>query len=94
MTKFFIGADEWNGLSKLIEEAGEVLQLGGKLLGSDGDTNHFDGSDLGDRLEEEIGDLLAAIEFFVVTNPRLSRANIEDRRYGKLKQFYQWSDPK
>lgn len=45
-TKFAIGAQEWPGISKLIEEAGEVQQVCGKLLATYGETKHWDKSDL------------------------------------------------
>jgi len=64
---FSIGNDVWPGISKLIEECGEVMQVAGKLIGSHGDPAHFDGSNLGSnlkaRLESELGDLMAAITF-------------------------------
>ena len=62
-TRFFIGADEWPGISKLIEECGEVVQVAGKLLATQGDEEHWDGTDLRDRLVEELADLSAAIDF-------------------------------
>jgi NTP pyrophosphatase (non-canonical NTP hydrolase) len=60
---FAIGDNEWAGLSKLIEEAGEVIQVGGKLMGSRGDTNHWSG-DLREKLVEELGDLLGCFILF------------------------------
>lgn len=60
---FAIGDKEWPGLSKLMEEAGEVVQVGGKLMGTHGATNHWDGTSLRERLFEEMADLQAAIEF-------------------------------
>ncbi len=65
---FAIGDKEWPGLSKLMEEAGEVIQVGGKLMGTRGEVLHWDGTYLDQRLAEELGDLMAAIEFFVTTN--------------------------
>lgn len=64
---FMIGGSVWPGLSKLIEECGEVLQVGGKLMGSAGDTAHWSG-DLSQMLVEELGDLLAAAGFFMDVN--------------------------
>ena len=54
---FAIGALVWPGISKLLEEAGEVVQVGGKLLGTDGAEGHWDGSNLRTRLEDEIAEL-------------------------------------
>ena len=40
---FAIGDKKWPGISKLVEEAGEVTQVAGKLMGSGGDILHWDG---------------------------------------------------
>lgn len=63
---FSIGSALWPGISKLVEEAGEVTQVCGKLIGSGGDINHWDGTNLKERLEDEIGDLIAACMFVIV----------------------------
>ena len=54
---FSIGSDVWSGISKLIEEAGEVTQVCGKLIAIAGASEHWDGTDLRERLEDEIADL-------------------------------------
>lgn len=59
---FAIGDKEWPGVSKLLEEMGELSQVLGKLMGSRGDTNHWSG-DLKTKLIEEMGDTLAALTF-------------------------------
>lgn len=87
---FEIGSKEWPGLSKVIEECGEVLQVAGKLMGSKGDPNHFDGTNLTLRLEEELGDLLAAIDFFMGYANDVSMFNIQQRKQAKYKVFYGW----
>ena len=93
---FSIGSNVWPGISKLIEECGETVQVCGKLLGSRGQVAHWDGSDLKERLEEEIADLLAAIDF-VSIRCGLNSAAIIDRRVRKKVLFDQWhasnSDP-
>ena len=81
---YTIGSDRWPGLSKLIEEAGEVIQVGGKLLGSGGS------ADLRVMLVEEIGDLYAALDFFVDKNLRPDRKAIESRRERKQLAFQRW----
>lgn len=86
---FSIGGRVWPGLSKLIEEAAEVLQVAGKLQGSRGDVARFDGTNLKERLECELGDLLAAVEFVQRHNP-LGRAAIERQRDAKLALFETW----
>lgn len=65
---FGIGSDVWAGLSKLIEEAGEVQQVCGKIIGTGGEVMHWDGSNLRDRLREELADLMAACEFVAAVN--------------------------
>ena len=88
---YSIGSDRWNGLSKLIEEAGEVLQVAGKLLAVGGETNHWSG-DLRQMLVDELGDLQAAIEYFVFMNPDID-SNAVGRRAGmKKSQFMAWND--
>lgn len=87
---FAIGDDEWAGLSKLMEEAGEVLQVGGKLMGSRGSTDHWSG-DLRDKFIEELGDLRAAIEFFSDMNfSEDELAQISARALAKYQLFHQW----
>lgn len=68
MTKpYCIGSDEWNGLSKLIEELGELQQVCGKIIGSEGNADHWSG-DLMSKFVEELGDVYAAMDFFVDQN--------------------------
>ena len=88
---FAIGDREWTGVSKLVEEAGEVVQVLGKLIGSRGIEEHWDGSNLRQRLHEELADLLAAIEFVIERNA-LSRTFIEARKEHKLNTFRDWHE--
>jgi NTP pyrophosphatase (non-canonical NTP hydrolase) len=60
---YSIGSDHWPGLSKLIEECGEVIQVAGKIIATNGETAHWDGTDLRERLQDELGDLVAAVAF-------------------------------
>ena len=85
---FSIGGKLWPGLSKLIEEAGEVMQVGGKLIGSEGDPAHWSG-DLNAMLIEELGDLRAAIAFFMEANG-IDRASVALRQREKLALFWEW----
>ena len=87
--RFAIGADIWPGLSKLLEEAGEVVQIGGKLMGTAGKHAHWDGSDLRDRLTEELADLTAAVEFFIAHNP-IDRDEVTARAATKLATYNRW----
>lgn len=86
---FAIGNSEWPGISKLTEEAGEVLQVCGKLIGTMGNVKHFDGSDLRTRLESELGDLLAAIDFVIEQNG-LDKDMISVQHSIKSKLFLEW----
>lgn len=88
---FSIGSDTWPGISKLIEECGEVVQIAGKLIATGGRTDHWSGLDLGCELETEIGDLLGAIDFVRQHNGHLIRNHvIEARRDEKRQLFDDW----
>jgi NTP pyrophosphatase (non-canonical NTP hydrolase) len=89
--EFSIGGQVWAGLSKLIEEAAEVGQVAGKIIGARGETIHFDGSNLRDRLTEELGDLLAAVDFVIGRND-LPLGVIQRRRYTKRATFEAWHE--
>ena len=93
MTKpYCIGSDEWNGLSKLIEELGELQQVCGKLIGSGGDTNHWSG-DLNEKFIEEIGDVQAAMNFFVDKNfGMFTKVAIARQAAEKYILFKQWDE--
>jgi hypothetical protein len=87
--EFSIGGELWPCLSKLIEEAAEVGQVAAKIIGAEGATIHFDGSDLRERLVEEMGDVLAAIDVVIELN-RLPIGHVTDRRYYKREVFRNW----
>lgn len=93
MTKpYCIGSDEWNGLSKLIEELGELQQVCGKLIGSEGNPDHWSG-DLRAKFIEEIGDVYAAMRFFILNNfDSDERMKIEIQQTNKFFQFVDWSE--
>lgn len=86
---FEIGAKDWPGLSKLIEEAGEVQQVCGKLIGSQGKVDHWDGTNLLVRLKEEIADVMAACEFVIEAN-ELDAEGIWIRSQEKVQRFREW----
>lgn len=88
MSIFAIGSRQWPGLSKLTEEAGEVQQVIGKLMGTGGVIVHWDGTDLRQRLIEETGDVLAAGQF--VARANFIEAEVEKRRAEKLALFWEW----
>lgn len=91
MTKpYCIGSDEWNGLSKLIEELGELQQVCGKLIGSEGSTAHWSG-DLKTKFIEELGDVQAAWDFFIDMNfdePEYEAIAVQSAK--KYMLFKQW----
>ncbi len=89
MRSFAFGSAVWPGLSKLCEEAGEVVQVCGKLVMTGGNRNHWDGSELDRRLEDEIGDLVAA-SLFVVGHCNLDVNRICRRVVDKLVLFEKW----
>jgi len=85
---------EKNGLAKLVEECGELIQVAAKKMAFMHTDKHPDGNgSLKNRMEEEAGDVLAAI-IFVKENFGLSEANIELRTGEKLAKFRAWhADP-
>lgn len=86
---FSIGSSQWPGISKLVEEAGELLQVAGKLMGARGQIQHWDGTNLRERLQDELGDLLAAVGF-VIRFCDLDDTVIEKRRVKKRALFEHW----
>lgn len=87
-----IGDEEWPGISKLIEECGEVLQVAGKLIGTGGETIHWDGSDLVKCFADELGDLCAAISFVLDANPQIDPGRVAQRAADKIKAFREWHE--
>lgn len=91
---FSIGQNIWPGLSKLVEEASEVIQISAKLIATGGRVDHWSGLHLGRALEEELGDLQAAIEFVVKHNAdNVDERAIAARRMAKLALFEKWHQP-
>lgn len=88
---FSIGSTKWPGISKLIEECGEVGQVCGKLIGTEGRAAHWDGTNLRERLEDEMGDVLAAIAF-VTSKNALNHKRIAERQMEKLALFRKWHE--
>ena len=86
---FALGSTLLPGLSKLMEEAGEIVQVGGKMLQVGNDGPHWDGSILRLRMEEDLGDITAAIEFFIEYND-LDSQRIGARAIEKLALFVKW----
>jgi NTP pyrophosphatase (non-canonical NTP hydrolase) len=79
-----------NGLAKLIEECGELVQVAGKKLAYFTTNDHPDGgAPLNRRLEDEIADVIAACNF-VAESIGLDRPRIYDRAGRKVVQFHEW----
>lgn len=87
---YSIGSEKWNGLSKLVEECGEVMQVCGKIIAIGGHTHHWDGSLLDDRVVEELGDLMAAMRFFAEHNG-LDLGRLQKRSEEKHALFERWN---
>jgi NTP pyrophosphatase (non-canonical NTP hydrolase) len=88
---FSIGSNVWPGTSKLLEEMGELQQVLGKLIATAGETKHWEGKDLKERLIEELADVQGAIRFFQIKN--LSNASVEaidKRAEEKFHLFRKW----
>jgi NTP pyrophosphatase (non-canonical NTP hydrolase) len=81
-----IGSDTWPGISKLIEECGEVQQLSGKIAAFPFEEVHPDGQVLSAAIEEELGDLLGAIRYVTLQNS----LSIEARAQMKFERFMRW----
>lgn len=88
---FAFGAPEWSGVAKLVEELGELQAVLGKLIGTAGDRQHWQG-DLVPQLEEEMGDVGAALEHVIAHSAYLRRGRIETRWDLKEQLFSKWHD--
>lgn len=77
------------GLGKLIEECGELTQAAGKKLAIMDSDDHWDGSNLKTRLEDEIADVMAA-SHLVMDKFDLDADRILERRQHKLSLFRYW----
>jgi len=74
------------GLTKLIEECGELTQVAAKKQAYLDDKLYPDGSNLEIRLQEEIADVLAAIDFVIITL-KLDDPTITARMHSKFNQY-------
>lgn len=77
------------GLAKLVEECGEVLQVAGKLLAYPEGAHPDGGEDLRLRLQKELADMTAAA-IFVVDKLGLDQAAMGQRSTDKLMMYYTW----
>lgn len=78
------------GLTKLVEECGELIQVAAKKMNRMDSDFHWDNAgSLATRLEEEMGDVLAAIEV-VTENLKLGPTAILERKKQKVALFRSW----
>lgn len=84
-----IGQRQWPGLLKLAEECGELVQVIGKLMAYPGGEHPDGGPPLVERLQNEIGDLLAAADFTLYAND-LDADDVGARHERKLATFDRW----
>lgn len=88
---FSLGSRTWPGLSKVIEECGEVLQVAGKLMGTAGKVEHWDGAGpLDVRIAEEMCDLFAACVAFFQLNGFDGVEEYVEREADKYQTFLRW----
>ena len=89
LTFFGIGDDVLPGSAKVLEESSELNQVLAKLQATRGSWTYFDGSDLYARLIEEIGDLIAALDYFTTAN-NIDLNEIRERCDAKSVAFEQY----
>lgn len=83
---------EHNGLIKLSEECGELIQAAMKKVArSDGENIHWDGSNLKERIADEIADVIAACTVVQKLND-LDYERIQERTLKKVELFSYWND--
>jgi NTP pyrophosphatase (non-canonical NTP hydrolase) len=80
----------FSGLIKLSEECGELVQAAMKRITCNKET-HWDGSNLNERLADEIADVTAAMDV-VINELDLDVDRINDRADRKRKLFEYWLD--
>jgi len=81
--------NQWQGIFKVLEECGELSTVLGKL-GPYPDGNHPDGAgNLIDRLQDELGDVLAACTYFAQIN-NLDLEYIAKRKAKKEETYKGW----
>jgi hypothetical protein len=64
-----IGSETWPGLSRLAADAAQVVRVACTIMGNGGDTLHeAETAGLRESLQEELGDLRAAIDYVIGKN--------------------------
>lgn len=88
---YSIGSDHLPGISKMVEEYGEVLQILGKIQGRGDLGIHWDGQNLKESLENEMSDVAAA-NHFLATKLQLNTPRMLERAEKKIKLFNRWHE--
>ena len=64
-----IGSDTWPGLSRLAADAAQIVRVACTIMGNGGDTRpEAETAGLRESLQEELGDLRAAIDYVIGKN--------------------------
>lgn len=83
---------KWHGIAKLQEEMGELQAVLGKLMaypsGKHPDMRYA--TPLLQRLEEELGDVMAAAAFFIRNNTEIDRDGVHRRVEYKTERLEKW----
>ncbi len=81
---------EKQGLVKLVEECGELIQIAGKkMTRMDSDAHWDNAGSISSRMEDEIADVFAAA-MVVMENFNLDKNKVSERAEAKLKLFQTW----
>lgn len=83
---------KWTGIAKVVEEMGELQTILGKLMaypeGPHPDERYAE--PILDRLHDELGDVMAAIQFFYLSNPEIDIDRVIERISFKSRRLAQW----
>jgi hypothetical protein len=80
-----IGSDTWPGLSRLAADAAQVVRVACTIIGTGNDT-HQDAAVQRESLQEQLGDLRAAIDYVIGKNA-LDWGAVNKRRDRKRTQY-------
>jgi hypothetical protein len=80
-----IGSDTWPGLSRLAADAAQVARMARSIIGTGNDT-HEDATVQRERLQDQLGDLRAAIDYVIGKNA-LDWTAVNRRRDRKRTQY-------
>lgn len=79
-----------DGLVKLTEECGELIQIAAKNIAYP-NLDYPDGTNVNEGLQDELADVLACI-WFVISKKELDGITIANRAYIKLNKYKAWDD--